>query len=90
MQVGHLIIQPLNGETINMKWNTKLPEKSGNYLCKTNDNLVMVCFLSVNGFWSKVPDAKFYGDMGTCVKDSKKVDRKVVSWVEIPDDYDQN
>lgn len=64
-------------------WNKlkdKSPEKVGNYLCVTNDNLIMVCFVAANGWWSKIPDAKFYGDLGKCFVNGKDVDREVVYW----------
>ena len=68
-------------------WNhvsVKMPTNIGNYLCITNDDKVMVCHVAANGWWSIVPGAKFYGDMGEkVVIDSKYVDREVVYWKEI-------
>ncbi len=59
----------------------KPPQTAGNYLCITNDDKIMVCYVTVLGIWSKVPDASYYGDMGEMVViDSKRVDREVIKW----------
>jgi len=72
-----------------MEWN-KLeyvsPENIGNYLCITNDDKIMVCFVAANGWWSKIPDAKFYGDMGDrVVINGELSDRAVTHWMPLPE-----
>lgn len=63
----------------------RLPEDTGCYLCFTNDQQIMVCHVAANGWWSKVPDASCYGDMGNNVTiDSKEVEREVTHWQPLP------
>lgn len=72
-------------EVIWYKTTERMPDNSGNYLCVTNDSLTMVCHLANNGWWSKVPDAKYHGHMGSKVTiDSKQVEREVVWWTDLP------
>lgn len=67
------------------EYNKQKPFNAGLYLCYTNDEQIMVCFLSANGWWSKVPDASFYGDMGNkIVLNSKEVEREVTHWMPLP------
>ena len=62
------------------------PENTGIYLCISNDNKVMVCHVAANGWWSKIPDPEYYGDMGNKItKDSKRIEREVVYWTYLPD-----
>ena len=62
----------------------RLPENIGNYLCFTNDEQCMVCHINANGWWSIVPNAQYYGDMGEkVVINSKEVDREVILWMDI-------
>lgn len=62
-----------------------MPERIGNYLCITNDELIMVCHVVANGWWSMVPGAQYYGDMGDKVTlNSKQVPREVVWWSDLP------
>lgn len=64
----------------------KMPENIGNYLCITNDDKIMVCYVPANGWWTRVPDGQYYGDMGEKVTvDSKRVDREVVKWTYLPE-----
>lgn len=71
-----------------MIWNKlseKKPKKIGSYLCISNDDKYMVCHIAANGWWSKVPDAEFYGDMGNkVVLNGKEVEREVIYWMELP------
>lgn len=71
-----------------MTWNKlseKKPINTGCYLCITNDNKYVVCHVAANGWWSKIPDAEFYGDMGRqVILGSKKVEREVIYWMELP------
>lgn len=76
-------------EQIDETW-YKLSEKSppsyGSYLVLTNDDKYLLCHVSLNGWWSILPDPKFLGDMGNkCVIDSKKVEREVIWWREKPE-----
>lgn len=62
----------------------RLPENVGNYICFTNDEQCMVCHINANGWWSIVPNAQYYGDMGEkVVINSKEVDREVILWMDI-------
>ncbi len=62
----------------------RMPEDIGVYLCRTNDGGVMTCFVAANGWWNKIPDARFYGDMGdSVVFDSKEHEREVTHWLDI-------
>lgn len=64
----------------------KKPDTTGNYLCISNDEKIMVCYMAKNGWWSIVPGAQYYGDMGKKVTvDSKIVDREVIWWKPIGD-----
>jgi len=63
----------------------RMPENSGHYLCFTNDELIITCFVAVNGWWSIVPGAEAYGDMGKrIVIDSKFTEREVTHWQPLP------
>lgn len=67
----------------------RLPENIGNYICFTNDEQCMVCHINANGWWSIVPNAQYYGDMGEkVVINSKEVDREVILWMDIQHHYE--
>ena len=64
----------------------KLPENIGNYLCYTNDDLIVVCHISANCWWSLIPNARYYGDMGEkIVLKSKSTEREVTHWMPLPE-----
>jgi len=72
---------------MNRKWisvKDKMPEKIGAYLCYTNDDLILTCFVAVNGWWNVIPYGRFYGDMGKIIRDSKEIDREVTHWMPFP------
>lgn len=68
------------------------PPTKGSYLVLTNDDRYLLCQVSINGWWSVIPNPKFLGDMGGQVTiNSKRVDREVIWWREkpaLPNNYD--
>lgn len=64
------------------------PRKAGNYLCTTNDNRVMVCYLNVLGYFTLAEVNRYYGDLyGTDYNEEHSCKgREVIKWMEIPED----
>ena len=63
----------------------KLPENQGCYLCKTNDDWQMVCFINAIGTWTLRPGGAFYGDL--CGADKYLglgEKREITHWMNLP------
>lgn len=84
-------IDPIVAEFINANkdgWvsvDEKQPERIGDYLVVCNDGLIMVAHVVANGWWSRVPDATHYTDLGKqIVLDSVRQNREVTHWMPLP------
>lgn len=65
--------------------NVKMPETIGSYLCLTNDDLYVVCYVNQVGWWRIAINGYHGSDMGkSFIRDSKSVEREVTHWMPLP------
>lgn len=62
----------------------KSPETVGWYQVLTNDEMILIARVVINGFGT-IPFGKYYGDMGpNFVKGGKEVEREVIAYRPLP------